>query len=467
MTSIMTTRSINPKKTSQLYTTKQHPPLKSSNARPHHILLIFKQSFTMRKMSYLILGSIMMILSSCGTDTGTAEVSYLKADAIYGNLEDSRNEALNEPSKEIVNPGKIYIGEDFILIGEEGEGIHVVDNSNPSNPVQTNFINIPGNKEFFVEGDKLYAESIYDFLKIDISNLNAPSLESRALDAIAAPSYDDKGNALLGFSFKEVTETIEIGSVHYQEVNQYNYAYFDYLQNVIPNSAVPSSFAGTNGQSGTVNRIAVNEDNIYVITKNDLKVLEQNGSNVELITNHPIWGTTLETVFYHDDHIFLGTTNSMEIYDVTTPAQPRQLDRFSHATSCDPVLPKGDVAYVTLRTGDESRACPGDINALVTVNIENYQNIFPTSEIPMASPFGMTSKNEILYVGEGQNGLKIFDVSNPESPSLIKHDQGIEAYDIITHPSNSSQILIAGPNGLSQYLISEDLDFQLESTILY
>ena len=418
-------------------------------------------------MSYLLLGSIMLILSSCGKDTGTAEVTYFKAEAVYGNLEDSRNTTLNAPATEIVNPGKIYIGDDFILIGEEGVGVHVIDNSNPSNPVNTNFINIPGNKEFFVEGDKLYAESVYDFMIIDISNVRSATLDTRANDIIAQPSVNDKGEALLKFNYSQVTETLEIGSDVFNEATINNYAYFDYLDQVIPNSAVPSSFAGTSGQSGTVNRIAVDGDNIFVITKNDLKVMEKTASSIDLVANEKIWGTTLETIFSHNDHVFLGTTNSMEIYDVSTPTNPRALDRFDHATSCDPVYPKGDFAYVTLRTGDLARTCPGDINALVTVNVEDYNNLVQTSEIEMESPYGMTSKDEILYVGEGENGLKMFDISNPGQPSLIKFDQGIEAYDIIVHPNNRSQILIAGPEGLEQYMVDEVFDFQLESVIQF
>lgn len=405
----------------------------------------------------------MLILSSCGKDTGTAEVTYFKAEAVYGSLEDFRNTPLNAPATEIVNPGKIYIGQDYILIGEEGVGVHVLDNSNPSNPVQTNFINIPGNKEFFVEGDKLYAESVYDFMVVDISNLSSATLESRANGVIAAPTYNDQGEALLTFNYGEVTETLEIGSDVFNEANVHQWAYFDYLNNVIPNSAVPSSFAGTNGQSGTVNRIAVDGDNVYVITKNEIKSLEKSGSSLELTGNTPVWGTTLETIFSHNNHLFLGTTNTMEIYDISNPASPRALDVFDHATSCDPVYPKGEYAYVTLRTGDEGN-CPGDENALVTVDINDYNNIFPTSEIPMESPYGMTSKNEVLYVGEGENGLKMFDITNADEPTLIKFDQGIEAYDIIAHPTNG-QILIAGPDGLSQYTIDTDYAFQLESII--
>lgn len=421
----------------------------------------------MKKMSYLILGSLALLMFSCTKDTGTIELTYFKAEAIYGSLEESRATELNAVASEIENPGKIYIGEDFILIGEEDKGVHVIDNSNPSNPINTNFINIPGNKEFFVEGDKLYAESIYDFVKIDISNLQNATLDARINDVIATPSYNASGEALLNFNYSQVTETLDIGSDEYNDARDHNFVYYDYLESVIPQSAVPSSFAGTTGQSGTVNRVAVNDDQMYLINKSNLIVLEDNGSSIDLLSNERIaWGNTLETIFVHEDALFLGTTASMEIWDVETPTSPRQLDRYDHTTSCDPVYPKGDVAYVTLRTGDE-RLCPGDVNALVTLNIEDFTNVRVTNELQMISPFGMTSKDDVLYVGEGENGLKMFDITNAEQPSLIKFDQGIEAYDIITHPTNTNQVLIAGPDGLGQYFINDALDFQLESTIQF
>jgi len=302
-------------------------------------------------------------------------------------------------------------------------------------------------------------------MKIDISNLQNVVLDSRLNEAIAQPSYNSRGNALLRFDFTEVTETLDVKSPVYTQATNDRFVYYDYLDNVIPKSAVPSSFAGTTGQSGTVNRVAVNGDNMYVITKSDLIVMEDNGSSMELLSKQNIaWGNTLETIFVHKDALFLGTTNSMEIWDVQLPSSPRQLDSYQHGTSCDPVYPKGDFAYVTLRTGDDRR-CPGDVNALVTINIEDFNNVFETNESTMISPFGMTSQDEVLYVGEGQNGLKMFDISSPEKPELIKFDQTIEAYDIIIHPSNSSQILIAGPNGLSQYSKEGELDFSLTSTI--
>ena len=69
----------------------------------------------------------------------------------------------------------------------------------------------------------------------------------------------------------------------------------------------------------------------------------------------------------------------------------------------------------------------------------------------MESPFGMTLIGDKLYVGEGQNGLKVFDASQRNSLHEIKFDQTVQAYDIIAHPTNENRILISGPDGYGQY----------------
>jgi len=52
--------------------------------------------------------------------------------------------------------------------------------------------------------------------------------------------------------------------------------------------------------------------------------------------------------------------------------------------------------------------CPGDENALLVLDISQT---WPEQiqEIEMESPFGMTIVNNKLYVGEGKNGLKVFN----------------------------------------------------------
>ena len=408
----------------------------------------------MKKLLYLLLPISFLVFHSCTKDFSSVEVTYTKATAKYSDLSELRSTPLIGVVQKVENPGKIFVSENLLLIGEEGKGIHVIDNSDPTNPQTTLFLNVPGNREFYVEGDQIFAESHYDMLKIDISNTAQPVLVSRVENAFAQDLINDKGEVLVGFDFEEVTEKMNSDSDIYQQIygRPHEYFYFDYANQLIPPSAVPSSFAGnSNSGIGAVNRIAYQDGFVYVISRANLTAFKDNGTELEFLSTNTI-GWQMETIFPYEDNIFIGTQNSMEIFDVSNPSQPRQISSFWHATSCDPVYPIDEVAYVTLRTGDASN-CPGDVNSLVVLDISNINNPTPTQEIEMESPYGLTFFNDKLFVGEGANGLKIFDATDKKNLSLEVFDEAIEAYDVIHHPTRTDILLVAGPEGLGQYEI--------------
>lgn len=68
------------------------------------------------------------------------------------------------------NLGKIVSVGNFVYINEVDQGIHVIDNSNPAAPQQLYFWNIPGNREFTIVDQVLYADNSKHLLVIDTSN---------------------------------------------------------------------------------------------------------------------------------------------------------------------------------------------------------------------------------------------------------------------------------------------------------
>lgn len=424
----------------------------------------------MKQFTFLLLaGSISLLCYSCAKDTGSARITYQEATAVYGDLEATRNQPLNTSTRAINNPGKIFVGTDFILLGEEEQGIHIIDNADISNPQFINFINIPGNREFFVKDHFLYAESYYDLLKIDLSDIKNVKLAGRVTNLFQETMFNDKGEALLGFTFKEVQKEIDIQSSFYEDIMEDNIVYLDFAKNIIPKSAVPSSFAGnSNQQSGTVNRITYNQGHVYVINLNRLAIVDDTNGVFEKINgaSNLTLPDAMETIFPYKDKLFVGSRSAMNIYDVKDPKKPTDLYQFDHATSCDPVLPVDDVAYITLRTGDFS-GCPGHINAMVVLDIENLGSPTEEAEIEMESPYGMALIGDLLFVGEGENGLSIFDANDRQHPELIKKADEIKAYDIIAHPGISGLLLIAGPDGLSQFTMNNELNFTINSQIAY
>ncbi len=61
--------------------------------------------------------------------------------------------------KSLTNPGKIYTYGSTLFINELNAGIHVINNSNPQNPVPLKFIKILGNVDIAVKDNILYADN--------------------------------------------------------------------------------------------------------------------------------------------------------------------------------------------------------------------------------------------------------------------------------------------------------------------
>lgn len=75
--------------------------------------------------------------------------------------------------------GKIYIKDDFLFINEKFEGIHVYDNSDPTNPIAKGFITIPGNVDISIRNDIFYADNARDLVTFRVVNNSSIELLDR------------------------------------------------------------------------------------------------------------------------------------------------------------------------------------------------------------------------------------------------------------------------------------------------
>ena len=58
------------------------------------------------------------------------------------------------------------------------EGVHIVDNSDPSNPTNLSFLSIPGNLDISIIDDYLYVDMFSSLAVFDISDLSSPKFAS-------------------------------------------------------------------------------------------------------------------------------------------------------------------------------------------------------------------------------------------------------------------------------------------------
>lgn len=348
----------------------------------------------------------------------------------------------------IKDKGQIYSKDGYLFIIENGEGIHFIENYNPSNPIKKGFLKVPGCTGMAMKDHFLYVNSLIDLVIVDISNFNAPKVAQRIEGLM--PEYLPTGNdqypyakidknkgVVVGWEIKEVKE----------EANSQPYLY-NTGDVSIATAENTGGFAGSGtGVSGSITKFTIINNHLYVMEGHELYSIGIANPYSPTIGNKVFISRVVETLFPYNNHIFMGTTSGMLIYSTSNPNQPSYVAEVNHMTACDPVVVKDNYAYVTIREG---RNCGGTINQLDIIDVSSMTNPILKKSYTMHNPHGLGIDQNLLFICDGSEGLKVFNASNPiESGNhLIKQFQSIKAIDVI--PLNNTLIMIAN-DGLYQY----------------
>jgi hypothetical protein len=408
-------------------------------------------------------------LQSCQDES---YVTYTANVPVYMSYEDLRKSVKVETPVELVNPGKIYFKDNVIYINEYRKGIHVIDNTNPSNPVKVGFINIPGNVDIAIRDNFLFADSYIDLVVLDITDIHNVKEVSRTQKIFEyyLPEYDTKyevapidqeKGVVVDWEVKETRQRINQQPIYYPVYNNWMYAE-DMLTNaaVKNNGASQSSGSNSFGIGGSMSRFGQYDKYFFVLTQNLLRTFEvkTDGSLTRKDSVNVNGG--METMFILNKTMFLGSTSAMYIYDLSNLPSVKYLSEFTHFRSCDPVIADDKFAYVTLKVGGN---CGRGQNLLEVFDISNLKNPVLKNSYQMSSPQGLGKDDDILFVCDGDAGLKVFDASKPDIqlPELARFSD-INAYDVI--PVNGNLFLI-GKDGFCQYDYSDLKNIVLLSKI--
>ncbi len=380
--------------------------------------------------------------------------------------ESLRNGIINESPQDLVNPGKIYVYDNYLIINEVKKGLHIIDNTNPTNPVNLSFLKIPGVLDMAVRDNILYADSYTDLVALDITNPKSIKEVGRVKNMFnnglvngVSWYFDPYSKIITDYEFKTVTETVATNCGQNSTVWPVFRGDIAYDSNT---SSGLGGQMGTNGSSGTggsMARFTIHQDFLYAATQSDLLVFSlKNGQKPDSVNKINLgWG--VETIFPYKDKLFIGSNTGMYIYDNTTPSSPTRLSIFQHARACDPVVVENDKAYVTLRQG----WCGAAPNQLDVVDVKNLSSPFLIKSYQMENPHGLSVLNNKLTVCEGKFGLKSYDAKESTDLKLQQHVKNIHAFDVIQ--LNDKLLLMVGEYGLYQYDNTDAKNLKLLSKI--
>lgn len=417
--------------------------------------------------NYLIFLSVLATLftiTSCVKDKCSATITYYYYKPVYVTPEQYRIPvSLAEPLP-IKEAGKIYFYNNYILINEVRKGLHLIDNTNPTNPVNMGFITILGNVDMAIMNGILYADSYSDLVIIDLRDPLLPKLLERKENVFEGHYFNAGSNRIISHYEKTgITDVLDCSSANYGSP-------FYYLEDKL--FAAESQGAGFSpnsngapviGQGGSLARMTISKNHLYIVGEseiNALPILESGLTGSAQNVTLP-WG--VETIFPFKDYLFIGANNGLHIMDLKNPSKPHLNSSFTHARGCDPVVVDDDVAYVTLRSGPD--ACPGDKNELQVIDVKDVFNPKLMYTYGMVNPHGLGYWKDKLFICEGDHGLKIFDKSDNSkiNKNLLAHLNTIQARDVIA--IKEDLLLVIGQNAFLQYDFTDTNNIKLLSRI--
>ena len=140
----------------------------------------------MKKIRFLALLAIPLFFisfsSSKPSQRGEWEPIFMKR----ADLEQSVK--YTQESRALKKPGKIYCKGNYIYVSELYKGVHVINNTNPSQPVQEGFIIVPGCVDMAVKGDILYVDNAVDLVAFDLASRQVTQRIRNVLPEPAAPA---------------------------------------------------------------------------------------------------------------------------------------------------------------------------------------------------------------------------------------------------------------------------------------
>lgn len=425
-----------------------------------------KNSFSPLKVINLLW--LALLLFSCTKDNCKQKYTYTKKIPKYLSYQELREPVKGGPPQPVEDPGKIYFtNEGYLFVNEKFEGIHVIDNRDPGAPQKLAFIKIPGNIDMAVDGDVLYADCFIDLVTLDISDpVNAK--EIYRLDSIfpyksrfqGLDSYNPSKGVVIGYEEKEVTEVRENVDCNGRIFRNTEQTFVSTNANPSPGNTNPG---GSGGQGGSMARFALNYEDgyLYSVNNRSLNVFNLSSPFKPTFSQKVNIGFGIETIFPYKENLFIGSVSGMFIYDATDPVNPTRLSRFSHVTSCDPVVAEDNYAYVTLRGGTP---CGGFTDQLDVIDIQDLNNPELIKSYSMENPYGLDVDSKKLFVCDGDAGLKVYDASDPEKidKNQLAHFERINGYDAIAYEET---LMVVAEDGIYQYDYSDIKNIELMSVI--
>lgn len=336
----------------------------------------------------------------------------------------------------IKKPGNIYSYQNYLLVAEQNEGIHILNNTNPASPVPLKFIKLKGNSNFAVANDVLLADNGADLLSINIADLGNIRIDKRTENI--NPDILRPGNKVIaGYNAVKVKRKKSC-----DEDRSFN------------RSMMFASSAGasiiSSGKAGSMAKFAVVNNYLYIAHESKLQPVNiSNPINPVKLPAVDFVSNDIETIFPYKNYLYFGTSSGVLIYDCgSNPEVPVYRKTLTHALGCDPVVVSDDYCFSTVRNNTTCRN-GNTVNAMYVYKVDNINAPLYVRNVALKSPYGLGVKNNLIFICQAENGLTVYNWDKTTNQATLKHSYpDIHAFDVIV---NDNTLIVTADNGLFQF----------------
>ena len=407
------------------------------------------------RLSLVVLVASSMIFSSC-VDECEDLTEFVEYHPVYVDNVEFQKPVEFEAARDIEVPGVINRYGQYLYINEYNQGVHVINNADPANPVREGFIAINNNRHFVINNGLMYANRYGDMVVIDIRQPGAAAEINRITEAFDTEVVIDDQGIITHY---ERTASIQSRPCHETSNGWWwgengtllvdNLAFSESTITASQSRNLSDGFFSGSSETSSTTRFTITEDKLFVLAMGQLTEYDLSNGSEPSVLSSQFLSINPETLYPFNEYLFVGGTNGMNIMDISqSPA--RHISTFDHANSCDPVVANEKYAYVTLRGGNR---CNGFTNQLDIIDISNVFNPILIQSHPLTSPRGLTLLNDHVYVCDGSEGIKVFNVTRDNRGVRMEGYDALYAQDVL--PVNEDVIVVSGNNGIYQLSVKD------------
>lgn len=120
---------------------------------------------------------LLTLFLSFGCFRRVEPIVYTEYTPIFVNKSALKNSVKLQAATNITDAAKIYYKDQYIFISEYFKGVHIIDNADPSNPINKAFISVLGCVDMAIKNDVLYIDNAIDFVSIDLNEIKNGNLK--------------------------------------------------------------------------------------------------------------------------------------------------------------------------------------------------------------------------------------------------------------------------------------------------